>query len=810
MADVPTTLPAMGSTYQQQNLNSAPPSLSAGDHEKRGYYAAQDVSRPPLQQDLYVTPHLGLRARLSQTWINRWTVLLLLVLVRTLIAIATLDDNLGMARKHALSMCTSVENVGSAMASMPHYMSQGVNQLTANGIEKAINGLIEMLLLSVTAVEEIVVFIINLLTNTYVCLITLAVSGSLHVALSVAEDVGNFLNTTVKAVGNDLGDAAQVFENGMNDFLKDLDKVASFFAGKNIKPPTIDLTSEIDKLDHLEIPSGYDADLQKLNSSIPTFAEVKNFTDTAIKWPFEEVKKLLREGLPNYKMNPDVFPVPDKQQLTFCSDNNGVNDFFDALVSIEHLAQKVFLGVLITLAILACVPMAWREIKRYKFMKERARLVQTETVDPMDAVYLVSRPYTSSAGLTLSRPFKSSRRKALVRWSIAYATTVPALFVLSLAVAGLLSCLCQYILLKSIDKEVPVLENQVVDFTDKVIFQLNNASQQWSVGVNGMINDTNTRINHDVFGWVNTTTLAVNHTLNVFVDEMVGTLNKTFGGTILYNPILDVLNCLILLKIQGIEHGLTWVHDHAHVDFPLVSNDTFSLGAIQKVSGSKEDILSTGTNGSAANEISDAVFHVTNALYKAVRQEAIISTCVLLIWFVVALIGLFRAGFLMLKWGDEDLYLSRPSPRKSFSAENYELQDTAMHSVPTYEQATSGKTFASASVHEQDNGFKARYNGQAYTLRKNPPPDLQITSPILHTGFSPRAESMNVNGPALDLAIRRPSHLRTSSYADHNDTAPILSPSANRLQQQAHKNLWGHSPTYRRHDPFASPRQVNF
>ena len=94
------------------------------------------------------------------------------------------------------------------MASMPYYMSQGVNELTIKGVEKAINGLIQMLVMSVTGVQELVLFIINLLTSTYVCLITLAVGGSLHVAVSVAEDVGDFLNSTIKDVGKEIGDAA--------------------------------------------------------------------------------------------------------------------------------------------------------------------------------------------------------------------------------------------------------------------------------------------------------------------------------------------------------------------------------------------------------------------------------------------------------------------------------------------------------------------------------------------------------------------------------------------------------------------------
>ncbi|KAI7371416.1 hypothetical protein KC354_g590 [Hortaea werneckii] len=774
------------STNRQQTPNPAPPSLSAGDHEMRNYYATQDAPRPPPQnEEPYLTPYLGLRARLSQTWINRWTVLLLLVLIRTLLAIASLDDNLGSARREALSACKSVENVGSSMASMPHYMSAGVNELSAQGIEKAINGLMQMLILSITGVEEIVLFVINLLTSTYVCLITLAVGGSLHAAISVAEELGDFLNSTAKDVGKGLGDVTADFDGAMDKFLGGLTDFASVFAGKKLDPPTIDLTDEIKKLDNLQIPSDYDEDLMKLNDSIPTFEEVHNFTNAAIRLPFEEVKKLLNESLPRYTMNRSLFPVPRKERLTFCSDDDGINDFFDNLVNIERSAKKIFLSVLLVAAILVMIPMAWREIRRWKLQKERAQLVKNDAFDPMDAVYIVSRPYTAGAGLKLSAPIKSSRRRTLVRWAVAYATTTPALFVLSLAIAGLLGCLCQYILLKSIEKETPKLENQIIGFADKVIHQLNNASQQWAIGTNSIINNTNADINEDVFGWVNTSTNAVNDTLNTFVDGMVDALNTTFGGTVLYEPILDVLNCLVLLKVEGIQKGLTWVSDHAHVDFPLLPNDTFSLGTIDKVAGSQKEILANAEgDGSAGDEITAALFHVISALYRAVRQETIISACVLLIWVLIALVGITRAVFLMFKGGDAGTYAGRQPNSRGLSPgdkrpheDGHELDEFFVRQrVPTYEQATRHSLPLDAA--NGDNSAN-KYHGQTYTLTPNPMPKLEVqsaTSPILHTGFSPRPDLPeklgSVNGQNIDAAIRRPTHIRASSHGDYGITSP--------------------------------------
>jgi hypothetical protein len=626
--------------------------MPAGSHEIQDYYSNQGPPRPLPHTAPSITPYLGLRARLSQIWLNRWTILLLLVLARTLIAISGINNDLGSARREALSACSDVESMGSTMASMPHYMSQGLNELAATGVEKSVNGLLQMTTLSVTAVEEIVVFVIGMMTNTYLCLITLAVSGSLHTVIGTLDSAQTSLNTLTKTLGNDTAGAVSDFESAYNKFLTALSGFTAF--GDSIPtPPPLNLSQEVTTLEGLKLPANLTADLQKLNNSIPTFAEVKNFTESVIRLPFDDVKQLINESLGNYTFNRSLFPVPQKEELTFCSDNDGINDFFDDLVQLSALARKIFIGVLLVLAILAMGPMAWREIRRWRKMQERSQLVNSNARDPMDVVYMVSRPYTSAAGLNLSRKFESLRKKSLTRWVVAYATTDAALFVLALALAGLFSCACQAILLRSLEKEVPNLTNQVSSFSDKVVAQLNNASEQWATGTNAAIASTSRDINQNMLGWVNTTTTAVNDTLNAFVDNTTAVLNTTFGGTPLYEPILEVLNCLVLLKIAGIENGLTWVQDNAHVDFPTLPNDTFSLGAVASLASTSDpdDSFLASPGDAASNKISSAVARVVDEVEDAIRTEAIISTVLLLVWLLVVLIGLIRA---LARWAGRD------------------------------------------------------------------------------------------------------------------------------------------------------------
>ncbi|KAL6710859.1 plasma membrane fusion protein prm1 [Coniothyrium glycines] len=732
------------STNQQQSFPSVPPSMSAGDnHEMRDYYPPQDAPRPTLNQTPNFKPYLGLRARLSQIWINRWTILLLLVLVRLLFAIASTDSSLTSARREALSACTQVENIGSSMASMPHYMSKGLNELTASGVEKAVSGLMTMLEMSVTGVEEIVLFVINMMTSTYLCLITLAVSGSLHAAVEIGTELNKQLNQTIDEVTNDMGDAVKSVTDGINSIM---DKINFNLPGFN--KPTINLDDQINKLKALELPPEMLQGLQKLNASIPTFEDVQNFTENIIRTPFEEVKKLM-QGMDKFEFNRTLLPVPQKESLNFCSEGNSINDFFDDLITMAYNARKIALGVLIAIAIIVCVPMAWMEVRRYRKMQERAALFAAGH-EGMDVVYLASHPTSSGIGLWFGKRFGSARRQAIMRWAWAYASSVPMLFLLSLGIAGLFSCFCQYLLLKAIEDKTPELTDQVADFAEKVVTSLNNASMSWSQGVNGAVGVLDNKLNDDIFGWVNTSTTAVNDTLNAFVEQMSDTLNTTFGGTVLYDPIKEVLNCLIGLKIESFQKGLTWVQENAHIQFPGVANDTFSLGALAEQSGSDSAAeLLSNPNGKAKDEITEAVMHVIEKLMSGIQQEALISTALVLIWLFVAIGGLIYASTHLFRRGDPEL------------GQNPYVIDPTIDNQPKPHD-----TYLAAAP--------PQYVANDYNVNKAAPYTL-ATRPFTtfeHEDESPTEKVGQVGAHAITDSAR-PGHLRASSYGQLAEPSPM-------------------------------------
>lgn len=618
-----------------------PPSLNHDSLEVTDFDKEQ--LRPHADTAPTVTPYLGLRARLSQIWFNRWTVLLLLVLVRVLLLLTSLNEQIGDAKTKALSACTKVEDIGSAMASMPHYLSVGVNSLAADGISKAVDAMVEVLMMILTGVEQLILFMINMWVGTYACLIAAFIHGGLDVATGTVEGATKLINNSIgiitQGIQNDIANVQDI----INKAFAAASQLSGFFGGGG-GVPKIDITGRLNDLKNIKVDSSaLVGDLVQLNKDIPTFEQAKNFAEKAISIPFDLVKDKLNSSYAGYSFDKTIFPVAQKEALSFCSNNSFINNFFDSLYKIASTAKIVFIVVICILAVAACVPMVYLEIRRWQRQQRHAYIFTKHGYDSMDVVYIASRPHTATFGIKLASRFRG-KRQLWVRWAVAYATSMPALFVLSLALAGFFSCLCQIILLRTLQKEVPALADQVGDFAGEVVTTLDRVSVKWANDANGVITNFNNEINKDVFGYVVNATSAVNNTLNVFETQINTALDTVFNGTILYNTVKNVTYCLLGIKIDTVQKGLTWVHDHAKVSFPLFPNDTFSQGAARSIKGDSDLTSFLATPSSVTtDEVTGAVDHVIDTLHNSIIQEALISTVILLLYILIVVIGVMRS-----------------------------------------------------------------------------------------------------------------------------------------------------------------------
>ncbi|KAJ6161150.1 hypothetical protein N7470_004546 [Penicillium chermesinum] len=597
-----------------------------------------------------LTPYMGLRARLSQVWINRWTILILLVLVRVLIAIGDVRHDMANARSEALSACTSVESMGSALASMPHYLAEGVNSLTADAINAPLKVAVTLLNDVLILIPSLIFFWIQIITAEYVCIGTWAAD----VVLGEVED--SIGNVTQKIEGV-ISDGISSFESFMDD-VESAKKYIENFGGL-----TGDLISKIPDWDNSSISSlnNWNKTANKfLNDTANSIENIKplNFSDIMndlsdlIHKPFDIAISSLNDTLDRHHFDSSQLWTPGAQQLKFCGEDDGfkgINDFFDGVTNIAITARKIFIAVLVVAAVLACIPIAIQEIRGWRHMKERAELVRKEADDPMDVVYRVSRPYTAAFGIKAAGQFSNSRRQTLVRWVVAYATSFPALFVLAIAIAALLSCLCQYIILRAISHTVPELSAEVGAYADKVVSSLTNTSSQWANYTNGNVTALSDSFNGNIGSLIATLTSAID-SLDPLESKIGSVLDDTWDDTIFSSFYHTLRNCTADVADE-IKSGLKWAQEHAKINLPTFPSNIFAAGANSALHDGSSDSFLSNPGDVTSDKISEVVTSVIHGLEEGLKFETYIALAILLIWFLIVLIGVARAMFLW--WGHD-------------------------------------------------------------------------------------------------------------------------------------------------------------
>ncbi|MCZ6901894.1 MAG: hypothetical protein O7C62_04345, partial [Rickettsia endosymbiont of Ixodes persulcatus] len=100
-----------------------------------------------------------------------------------------------------------------------------------------------------------------------------------------------------------------------------------------------------------------------------------------------------------------------------------------------------------------------------------------------------------------------------------------------------------------------------------------------------------------------------------------------------------------MLKIQGIEKGLTWAQDHAHIQLPNLPDDVFSSVTNNTASSSNttspSHILLNSIN-LAALKTNELLANVYGVWQSTIRYEVEICSLFLLMWTIVVILAFSR------------------------------------------------------------------------------------------------------------------------------------------------------------------------
>lgn len=146
---------------------------------------------PPTYETLptTLTPYLTLPHLLSLTWLAAPILSLIFVAFRLHLSLADAQTALDSAKLDLLASCAAAEKAATTAASMPRYMALATNRQFADAINGSMGAARTALVLSLTGMEGIVNFIIDIYRSTFFCFLELVVKGGLAILIGAVQEV---------------------------------------------------------------------------------------------------------------------------------------------------------------------------------------------------------------------------------------------------------------------------------------------------------------------------------------------------------------------------------------------------------------------------------------------------------------------------------------------------------------------------------------------------------------------------------------------------------------------------------------------
>jgi hypothetical protein len=228
-----------------------------------------------------------------------------------------------------------------------------------------------------------------------------------------------------------------------------------------------------------------------------------------------------------------------------------------------------------------------------------------------------------------------------MRWFFHYIFHPPALACFLIGFFGLLSVMIQLLLLgpllsaarTEIDVAVSELSGIIVNAINTTMY---NQSATYANDINSKVDVVQNTINHGLFGWVNGTTTLLNNSINSFYTDVQDFISNLFNGTVLEDPALDFLQCIIGNKVADIEDALTFLSDNLVINIPRVSQDVLVLSAptVNEVTSPIASAAAgSGSSGGDQGLLGDVV-----SLYEdSLKSEAVLFGIFMGLWGIVVL-----------------------------------------------------------------------------------------------------------------------------------------------------------------------------
>ncbi|KAG1762866.1 hypothetical protein EDD22DRAFT_889353 [Suillus occidentalis] len=586
-------------------------------------------------------PYLQLPHILSLAWLAYPIISLIFVIFRLQLSSQSAQTAVANAKGDLLVACQAAEQAATAAASAPRYMAIASNQLIADTINGTMNDARAALILSLTVMEAIINFLIDIYRSTFLCFLELIVGAPSPSTVSGLKNDATSLNSAITTIVNNL--------NKVNPF-------------GTISAPQFDVSS-LDSLSSITIPTDFENALVQLNNSLPTVSSIKNSIVSLVDTPFEAVKSDINSTFQGLAFDASTLPVPAQNAVSFCNnlDTSSVDNLGNDLLTITKIGTIILILLLFALLAGHCA-LEWYKWRCLQFHIRRTR--EAWVSDPT-TVYTGSasapsvtltdhnllmlqadaqHPLLTRIANNLSAKLRMSpSQHTHLRWFLHYIFHAPALACFLIGFFGLLSVQVQLLAIGPLEaKYTAQAAASVQDLSSTIFAQVNssmyNQSSSYAGTINARVETAQSSVNDGLFGWVNGTTTTLNTTLNNFYTDVQNIVASVFNGTVLENTAQEFVRCIIGSKVDALEEALTFLNENLIVDLPTV-NETVLVLSSSDVNEITQPIA-TAAVGGGQGDSSGLIGRLVATYVDSLKQERIMFSLFLLLWGVVVLMGL--------------------------------------------------------------------------------------------------------------------------------------------------------------------------
>lgn len=572
--------------------------------------------------------YLNFYEQLSQLWLDKYVLVLVLLIVKVILFRNALLTGLFSCQTHAEEMCDSIDRLLKQADQVPQAISQLTNYIIERFIKNLLGQVRMLLLLALAILKALIAFMILLYLGTFTCLCTAFVKGALDIVKEVTRTITEAVELVVNEFLKGFNSALDGLSTVVNGFVTTIKSIKSFFTNSD----TSDISSAVDTVNltastikNISIPTTFIDDLSALSDKIPDYEDVLSNLTSVVTKPLDVLRKEVDSMTSNHATI-DLSELKSHQKgvsLSSCSSLDAEFKIIEKAIDSTCSWILIVLGLSILLVVMVLMFFAHRSYgRRVRYIEE---LTLENNPDRIGNILEIQR---NRFGMMLMNVKINHRLK----WLINYVSTSTAVNCLLIGLAGILVVGLQYWLLSTTSNKLHSAFS-----TDNLALQnstMQKNVESYSSDTQLALDNLLKSLNDELFGSIESTSEGLYESLREAQNTVNDTINSVFGGTPFASPLRTIVYCTLGRNLEKIEDGLQWINKNLKIEFPVLPEDEM----LRLMTNTLQD--STNDEGRIGSMIKNSGDKLIEAYQKSLLIEFIVSCAFLGVWVLLLVVGI--------------------------------------------------------------------------------------------------------------------------------------------------------------------------